>query len=167
MCMWLENLGLGGKYLYVAGLGEGDQKRWACYTSTVTSPAPSTLVSQRHENNPSQPSSEFSVRVSLITLCLELARWVCSHYFRCELQSDTTSLFLGVFLAPLHSLSRCQISVEMVAKRKDPILAENYKFSSPKNICPEGRRPFKTRPLVFFVELSRMCQGEWEAINPS
>lgn len=97
ICLWLENCHSRRKLLVCGRSWRGGPDVWS-----VSSPTPSTLVSQRYRGHWWEKlitafQQILTVRVSLITAWPELARRVCFHCFRCELQSDATSLFLGGF----------------------------------------------------------------------
>lgn len=83
ICLWLDNVTLEGNCLYMAGLGEEGQKPWAWHSSTCTwyelpDPVLPGISETSAETTDHSPPWILTIRLSLITAWLQLARWVVS-----------------------------------------------------------------------------------------
>ena len=92
----------GGKCLYKEGGPEGSSlAHLHCAPCTFSTPA--TLVSQRYqrpwqEQQISPLQWILTVKAGPSTACFQMIRRVCFPCFRCEVHSDTISLFLEVVM---------------------------------------------------------------------
>ena len=156
----------GGKCLYKEGGPEG----LSLLASTVPcafSPPPATRMSQRCQGPWWErliPPLQWilTVKAGPSTACLKVTRWACFPCFRCEVHSDTISLFLeGVLGTQLYSHQDPEISAETV------FLTQIYKSSSLRNSSMEGRSLLRPGLWCLCRAFRNIPRRGWGAVNPS
>lgn len=103
-----------------------------------------------------------TVKAGPSTACLKVTRRACFPCFRCEVHSDTISLFLeGVLGTQLYSHQDPEISAETV------FLTQIYKSSCLRNSGMEGRSLLRPGLWCLCRAFRNIPSRGWGAVNPS
>lgn len=164
--LWLENCHSRRKVL-VQGGRAGRVEPGSPPLCPVHSPPPAPLMSQRCQGPWWErliPPLQWilTVKAGPSTACLKVTRRACFPCFRCELHSDTISLFLeGVLGTQLYSHQDPEISAETV------FLTQIYKSSCLRNSGMEGRSLLRPGLWCLCRAFRNIPSRGWGAVNPS